>query len=84
VLAELRGQGTLVVGVYPGPVETRMAKDFPAEKVPPSQIAAAALAAVQSEVEDVYPDATAEGLYQSIQADPKAAERQVAEMAPAG
>ncbi len=48
--AELSNQGTQVIGVYPGPVDTDMAKDFDAPKVPPAQIAEAALKPSATEV----------------------------------
>ncbi len=83
VRSDLRAQGTLVVGVYPGPVDTDMAEELPMDKVPPSQIAQAALDAVEAGTEDVFPDPTAAGLYDQFKADPKATERQVADMAPA-
>ena len=51
--SELRAQGTHVVGVYPGPVDTRMAEELPVDGVPPRQIADAALKAVVDGVEDV-------------------------------
>ncbi len=81
--AELRSQGTLVVGVYPGPVDTEMSKGLPMDKASPRQIVRATLDAVQAGTEDVFPDPTAAGLYEQFVADPKASERQAAEMAPA-
>lgn len=80
--AELRAQGTRVVGVYPGPVETDMAKDFDAPKVPPAQIAEAALKAVADGTEDVFPDPMATELWGSLRHDPKAVEKQVGQMLP--
>ncbi len=82
VRAELKAQGTLVVGVYPGPVDTDMARDFDAPKVPPSQIAAAILDAVTNSTEDVFPDETAANLHAGLLSDPKATEQQVGTMLP--
>ncbi|MCG8354155.1 MAG: SDR family oxidoreductase [Kiloniellales bacterium] len=80
VRAELRAQGTHVVGVYPGPVDTDMAEEITMDKVPPSQIAEAALQAVTDGTEDVFPDPVSVELYGGFRQDPKALERQVAEM----
>jgi len=83
VRAELGAQGTLVVGVYPGPVDTDMAKNFDMPKVPPERIAAAALGAVAKGLEDVFPDDMAEEMRTNLLRDPKAVEKQVGEMLPA-
>jgi NAD(P)-dependent dehydrogenase (short-subunit alcohol dehydrogenase family) len=83
VRAELRAQGTVVVGVYPGPVDTDMAKGMTAQKVPPAHIAEAALAAVVDGTEDVFPDDVSAKMYADLQADPKGVERQMAELYPA-
>ena len=82
VRAELSDQGTRVVGVYPGPVETDMAKDFDAPKVPPSQIVEAVLKAVEDGTEDVYPDPFSAEIHGNLLKDPKAVERQIGEMRP--
>ena len=79
VRSELKGQGTHVVGVYPGPVDTRMAETLPVEGVPPRQIADAALAAVADGVEDVFPDPMSAEMHANLLQDAKAVERQAAE-----
>ncbi len=83
VRAELAAQGTLVVGVYPGPVDTDMAANFPAEKATPASVAQKILAAVEAGEEDVHPDPTSVETYAGLIGDPKAVERQVGEMLPA-
>ncbi len=83
VRAELASQGTTVVGVYPGPVDTDLAKPFPAEKTDPRVLADAILRAVEEGQEDVFPDPVAQGTYDNILADPKAVEREVGQMLPA-
>jgi NAD(P)-dependent dehydrogenase (short-subunit alcohol dehydrogenase family) len=80
VRAELRAQGTQVIGVYPGPVDTDMAATFEMDKVPPAQIAEAALTAVAENIEDVFPDQMAADLHSGLLRDPKAVEAQVGEM----
>ncbi|MGF1610207.1 MAG: SDR family oxidoreductase [Kiloniellales bacterium] len=79
VRGELRAQRTLVVGVYPGPVETDMARDIEAEKVPPAQIATATLEAIEQGLEDVFPDPVSQQLHAGLLSDPKTVERQAAE-----
>lgn len=83
VRAELAGQGTLVVGVYPGPVDTDMAASFPMEKATPASVAQGILAAVEAGEEDVYPDPASVETHAGLIGDPKAVERQVGEMLPA-
>jgi NAD(P)-dependent dehydrogenase (short-subunit alcohol dehydrogenase family) len=75
---ELRAQGTLVVGVYPGPIDTDMAEKVTLPKVPPSEVGAAVLAALRSGREDVFPDPLSDQLARAVQADAKAVERSLA------
>jgi len=82
IRAELAAQATHVTGVYPGPVDTDMAANFPMDKTPPSEVAGAILAAVEAGEEDVYPDVVAVELHAGLLADPKAVEKQVGEMLP--
>lgn len=82
VRAELKAQGTLVIGVYPGPIDTDMARDVDMPKFPPEQVAKAILDAVEDGTEDVFPDETAAGLHAGLLSDPKATEREVGQMLP--
>jgi NAD(P)-dependent dehydrogenase (short-subunit alcohol dehydrogenase family) len=82
VRAELAQQGTLVVGVFPGPVDTAMSEGVPLDKFPPIQIAQAALQGVEQGNEDVYPDSVSQQVFAGIQQDPKAVEKQFAAMLP--
>jgi len=82
VRAELAKQGTLVIGVMPGAVDTDMTRDFPGAKMPPMEVAKAALAALDEGVEEIYPGDMAAGLSQGLAADPKAVERQLAAYLP--
>lgn len=75
--AQLAAQGTRVIGVYPGPIDTDMAKDVPMDKVPPADVALATIKAIESGAEDVFPDPMAQGLYSALRADPKAVEKQM-------
>ena len=82
VRAELASQQTLVIGVYPGPVDTDMAEKFPMEKAKPSDAAQAVLHALAEGVEDVYPDAMASGVRDGLLSDGKSIEREFAAMLP--
>jgi NAD(P)-dependent dehydrogenase (short-subunit alcohol dehydrogenase family) len=82
IRAELAQQGTLVIGVFPGPVDTAMSENVPLDKVPASQIAAATLQAIEQGIEDVIPDAVAKQTLAEIQPSLKALEKQFAGMLP--
>ena len=83
VRAELAAQGTLVIGVYPGPVDTDMTINLPMDKTAPNAVAQAILAGVEAGDEDVYPDPKATEMRAALLDDPKAVEKEVAEMLPA-
>jgi ABC-type oligopeptide transport system ATPase subunit/NAD(P)-dependent dehydrogenase (short-subunit alcohol dehydrogenase family) len=82
VRAELAKQGTAVIAVMPGAVDTDMSRDFPPPKMPPRDVADAALAALEAGHEDVYPGDMAHGVSQGLAADPKAVEKQFAAYLP--
>jgi NAD(P)-dependent dehydrogenase (short-subunit alcohol dehydrogenase family) len=83
VRAELMAQGTRVIGVYPGPIDTDMARDFDMDKFPAFRVADALLEAVVNGTEDVFPDDMSATMRVQLLEDPKAVERQFAEMLPA-
>jgi peptide/nickel transport system ATP-binding protein len=78
VRAELARQGTQVVAVMPGAVDTDMSRDFPPPKMAPADVVAAALAALEQGIDDVYPGDMAQGVAQGLAADPKGVEKQFA------
>ncbi|MDA1089517.1 MAG: SDR family oxidoreductase [Proteobacteria bacterium] len=82
IRAELASQGTHVLGVYPGPVDTDMAAGFPMDKTPPNAVVKTILAALEAGEEDVYPDPTSVELHAGLLGDPKAVEKKVGEMLP--
>lgn len=82
VRAELAAQGTHVVGVYPGPIDTDMTAGLPLDKTAPSSVVKAVLDAVENNIEDVYPDPMAVEFHAGFLSDPKALEKQVGEMLP--
>ncbi|MDZ8050684.1 MAG: SDR family oxidoreductase [Aulosira sp. ZfuVER01] len=80
IRAELAAQGTLVVGVMPGTVDTGMSKHFPPPKVAPEVVVQEALQAVIDGVEDVYPGEQAKEIAAQLLTDPKAVEKALATM----
>ncbi len=82
VRAELAAQGTHVVGVYPGPIDTDMTAGVPLDKTAPNVVAKAVLNAVENGTEDVYPDPMSVDFHAGFLSDPKALEKQVGEMLP--
>jgi NAD(P)-dependent dehydrogenase (short-subunit alcohol dehydrogenase family) len=78
--AELRARGVSVHGVFPGPVDTDMAKDITLPKTSPADVARAIVAGVQRGDEDILPDPMSQQVYAAWVADPKAVERQFAAM----
>mmetsp|Transcript_3448 Transcript_3448/g.5741 ORF Transcript_3448/g.5741 Transcript_3448/m.5741 type:complete len:258 (+) Transcript_3448:183-956(+) len=70
---------TLVIGVYPGPIDTDLAAKIPMDKVSPSVIAKAVVNALKTGTEDVFPDPTAVEVHEAWQADAKALERKMAQ-----
>ena len=82
VRAELAPQGTQVIAVMPGRVDTDMTKNETVAKVSPSLVVAATLQAVLDGVEEVYPDDEARSLVAQLTSDPKAVEKWMASMLP--
>jgi len=83
VRAELSAQSTTVIGVFPGPIDTDMAKGIDMEKASPNEIASGTLYAIENDQEDVFIDQMAVQFHKDYLSDPKTVERQVGEMLPA-
>ncbi|MBY0267061.1 MAG: SDR family oxidoreductase [Burkholderiales bacterium] len=79
--ALLKGQGTQVFGVYPGPIDTRMAADVPFEKTSPAAAAQAIVAGIEAGQEEIFPDPMSVNMGAAWLAGPKELERQVSTMA---
>lgn len=73
--AELALQNTLVAGVYPGPVDTDMAKNLPFDKVSPDSIAVHVFEAIEKAEEDIFPDPFAVEFARQLKTDSKAVEK---------
>ena len=82
VRAELAAQGTSVIGIFPGPIDTDMANGIDMEKASPDEIARGTLHAIENDQEDVFIDQMAVQFRQDFLSDPKSVERQCGEMLP--
>ena len=78
--ADLAKRGIRVHGVFPGLVDTEMARPFAAPKTPAIDVARATLAGVEANDEDIYPDPMSRQVYAAWREDHKAVERQFAAM----
>lgn len=78
--AELSPQGIRVVGVYPGPIDTRMAEGFEIDKPKPEQVAMKTLEALKQGRVDVLPDDFSEQMYSTYLKHPHELEKVFAEM----
>jgi NAD(P)-dependent dehydrogenase (short-subunit alcohol dehydrogenase family) len=76
--ALLAPQQVFVAGVYPGPIDTDMARDLPLEKTSPQVTANAILDGIEARTEEIFPDPFAQQLGALYQHDPKAVEAQYA------
>ena len=81
--AELAGQGTHVMAVLPGAVDTDMTRDFDGPKIAPEEVAEAIVHGLSIGAEEVMPGEMASGMSMGLAVDPKAVERQLAEFLPA-
>lgn len=82
IRAELAQQGTQVVGVFPGPVDTAMSEGVPLDKTAPIEVAKATLDAIEQGLEEVYPDPVSQNVFANLQTPLKALEQQFAGMLP--
>jgi NAD(P)-dependent dehydrogenase (short-subunit alcohol dehydrogenase family) len=76
----LQAQGTRVVGVYPGPVETDMAAQLTIPKASAESVAEAILDGLEQGQEDIYPDPFAKDWGDAYALNPKSLEDRVAAM----
>jgi NAD(P)-dependent dehydrogenase (short-subunit alcohol dehydrogenase family) len=83
IRAELAPRGVRVVGVYPGPVDTRMTAGQEMPKATPDQVAAAILKGLENGDQDIYPDPLSQAVHAGLEKDPKQVEKEFAAMIPA-
>lgn len=77
-------QDTAVYGVYPGPVDTDMAKGILMDKTSPQDVATGILDGLESGTINIYPDPFAVGFGQQFEASPSTLEKELAAMAQQG
>jgi 2-keto-3-deoxy-L-rhamnonate aldolase RhmA/NAD(P)-dependent dehydrogenase (short-subunit alcohol dehydrogenase family) len=82
VRAELAGQGTRVVAVLPGAVDTDMTRGVPVPKIQPAEVAAAIVHGLEYGLEEIYPGDMASGMAAGHDLDSKALEKQLAGFLP--
>ena len=82
VRAELAAQGTLVVAVMTGAVDTDMSRDFQGPKSSTTEVAQAVLAALRQGDEEVYVGEMAGWINGALAQDPKGIERELAKYLP--
>lgn len=78
--ALLAAQNTKVLGVYPGPVDTDMARELTMDKSSPADVATAILDGIEAGTEEIFPDPFAVQFGEQYARSPKESERQVAAM----
>ena len=71
---ELAQEHILVAGVYPGPIDTDMAKGFDMEKDSPENVAKNVVQGLIQGVEDIFPDEMSEQVAQQYRNSPKSLE----------
>jgi NAD(P)-dependent dehydrogenase (short-subunit alcohol dehydrogenase family) len=76
---ELRRQGTLVVGVHAGFIDTDLVAGFDVPKTRPEDIAAATMEAVRAGREEVLADKASQEVRAALDADPEALNRKMQE-----
>ncbi|MFK8184050.1 MAG: SDR family oxidoreductase [Phormidesmis sp.] len=80
IRTELAQQGTLVVGVMPGTVDTKGSAHWPEPKVSPAVVVQDALQGVIEGEEDIYPGEQAKEMVEQLRKVPKALEKAIAKM----
>ena len=79
--AELADKNALVVGVYPGPIDTDMAAGLEMEKDSPENVAKDIVNALREGNEDVFPDIMSKQAGEFYASNPKGVEQQFANFA---
>lgn len=77
---DLEKRGIAVHAVFPGPVDTDMAKDITLPKTSPADVAKAIVDGIARGDEDILPDPMSKQVFEGWSRDPKAVERQFGSM----
>jgi len=75
---ELKAKGIHVVGIFPGPIDTDMAKELPVDKAPVADTAEDIVRGIVAGDEDIFPDPMSKQIAAVLGMGPKALERQLA------
>lgn len=78
--AELAPRGIRVIGVYPGPVDTKMTAGQKMPKTTPEQVAAAVLAGVEKGDEYIFPDPMSQHVHAMLEKDSRQVEKEFGTM----
>lgn len=70
VRIQLKAQGTQVLAVHAGFIDTDMAAGFDRKKVPPQQVAERTLAGIRDGLNEVRADERSEAIWQAVRTDP--------------
>jgi NAD(P)-dependent dehydrogenase (short-subunit alcohol dehydrogenase family) len=70
VRIQLKSQGTQVVAVYAGFIDTDMAASVDREKTPPRQVAERTLDGIRNGLNNVHADERSEAVWQAVRTDP--------------
>jgi len=79
VRIQLKSQGTQVVAVYAGFIDTDMAVGFGRGKTPPRQVAERTLDGIRNGLNDVHADERSEAIWQAVRTDPAGLHAQMQE-----
>lgn len=77
---ELSSEGFNIVGVYPGPIDTRMAEGWEMDKPQPQQVAQKTFEALTKGEKEVFPDEFSQQMYAMFLAHPHKLEKAFFEM----
>lgn len=78
--AELAPRGIRVIGVYPGPVDTKMTAGQEMPKATPEQVAAAIIAGVEKGDDYIFPDPMSQHVHAMLEKDSRQVEREFGAM----
>lgn len=80
--AELSGRKIRVVGIYPGPVDTKMTLGQEMPKTSPEEVAVAIVVGIEAGAEDIFPDPMSRQVSAMLAKDAKAVEKEFAAFLP--
>ncbi len=80
IRTELASKGIAVHTVNPGPVDTEMAREFPAEKADTDQTAQNIVVGLENDQADIFPDAMGQQMFETWKSDYRELERMVSDM----